>query len=134
MSRAKVKSFAYIVLGFAISWILMRLLNSVENFIVIGLIPFIGFLHELLHLIASMAVRATHKFALSGLLVGFKVTTKSVEDFIAIALLPQIISIMLFILYILLESSTILALMLIHVAISVEDLSKVAKYLIVYYK
>jgi hypothetical protein len=126
----KVKPAAYILLGFTIAWLLTKLLNWIEGVLVIGLIPFIGFAHELLHLISSLIVGASHKFTFNGLLIGFKIVSKSVEDFIAIALSPQIISILLLILYAILSSSFALALAIIHIAISVEDLSKITKYLL----
>ncbi|MCC6045839.1 MAG: metalloprotease family protein [Ignisphaera sp.] len=126
----KVKPAAYILLGFTIAWLLTKLLNWIEGVLVIGLIPFIGFAHELLHLISSLIVGASHKFTFNGLLIGFKIVSKSVEDFIAIALSPQIISILLLILYAILSSSIALALAVIHIAISVEDLSKITKYLL----
>jgi hypothetical protein len=126
----KVKPAAYILLGFTIAWLLTKLLNWIEGVLVIGLIPFIGFTHELLHLVSSLIVGASHKFTFNGLLIGFKIVSKSVEDFIAIALSPQIISILLLILYAILSSSLALALAVIHIAISVEDLSKITKYLL----
>jgi hypothetical protein len=120
-----VKPVTYILLGFTIAWLLTKLLNWIEGVLVIGLIPFIGFAHELLHLISSLIVGASHKFTFNGLLIGFRIVSKSVEDFIAIALSPQIISILLLILYAILSSSFALALAIIHIAISVEDLSKI---------
>jgi len=126
---AKLKPVIYMVLGFAIAWLLTKLLSSLQNALIIGLMPFIGLLHELLHLVASIAVKASYKFTLNGLFIGFKIVVKNVRDFIIIALMPQILSVLFLILFLMLNSNMALALMLIHVAISLEDLNKATKYL-----
>ncbi|MEL9939727.1 MAG: metalloprotease family protein [Ignisphaera sp.] len=125
---AKLKTFAYMCIGFAMSLITSKMMNVEQSTIAIISLPFIGLLHEMLHFMVINAVKAQYKFVMKGLYIGFNVSVERIEDFIAIALAPQAISLFLAILYMFTYSSVLLALMLIHIAISLEDLHKSIKY------
>ncbi|MEM0026428.1 MAG: metalloprotease family protein [Ignisphaera sp.] len=125
---AKLKIFAYLCMGFATSLVTSKMMNMEQTVIAMVSLPLIGLLHELIHLMMINVVRAQYKFMLRGLYVGFNVSVEGVEDFIAIALAPQAISLLLAILYIFTYSNVPLVLMIVHIAISAEDLHKSIKY------
>ena len=121
MSTAKLKPLIYILSGFIISWFTSKMLDYTQSLAVLASIPLIGFLHEALLLLASIAVKAQHRFAVNGLLLGFRITTESIANFILIALMPQILNILLAVIFIVFKSNVALALIIIHIAISAED-------------
>jgi len=133
VSSAKLKSVGYILLGFTISASLSSLLSTSDVVAVLSLLPIIALMHEALHLVALKMLRVEHAFSVSGMFIGFRVKTNNVKSFIISALFPQAISMALVVLYIINRSCIALSLALLHIAISVEDLGKVVKYLIVYY-
>ena len=125
---AKLKTFAYICIGFAMSLVTSKMMNLEQSIIAIASLPFIGLLHEILHFMMINAVKAQYKLVVRGFYIGFNVNVERIEDFIAIALAPQAISLFLAMLYMFTYSNVLLVLMFIHIAISLEDLHKSIKY------
>jgi hypothetical protein len=109
------------------------LLSASDIIAVLSLLPIIALTHEALHLVALKMLRVEHAFSVSGMLIGFRVRANNVKSFIISALFPQVISMVLVVLFIINKSCVALSLALLHIAISVEDLGKVVKYLIVYH-
>ena len=133
MSSAKLKNVGYILLGFTISAYLSSLLSTSDIVAVLSLLPIIALTHEALHLVALKMLRVEHAFSANGMFIGFRVKTNNVKSFIISALFPQAISMTLIVLYIINKSYIALSLALLHIAMSVEDLGKVVKYLTVYH-
>jgi hypothetical protein len=124
---------SYILLGFTISAYLSSLLSASDIVAVLSLLPIIALTHEALHLAALKMLRIEHVFSANGMFIGFRVKTNNVKSFIISALFPQAISMTLVALYSINRSYIVLSLALLHIAISIEDLGKAAKYLIIYY-
>ncbi len=128
VGTVKLKIFVYLCIGFATAIFTSRAMDSTQTLIAMISLPFMGLLHELTHLMAINIIGAQHKFMFRGLYIGFNVVVEKVEDFIAIALAPQLLTIALAMLYLLLRSGIALALAIVHISVSIEDLQKVIKY------
>ena len=122
--KGKLKSALYVMLGFGATWILsmnssLQDLNSSLLLLVLFMV-----LHEALHYFAAKTLRAEVRPTVRGLFIGFQVKTSSRQRFVAIALAPQILTL----LAIVPPLSSIRPLFnaaLLHAIVSLEDLRKV---------
>jgi len=127
--KGKLKSALYVVLGFGATWILsmnssLQDLNSSLLLLVLFMV-----LHEALHYFAAKTLRAEVRPTVRGLLIGFQVKTSSRRRFVAIALAPQILTL----LALVPPLSSIRPLFnaaLLHVVASLEDLRRVLYHVI----
>ncbi len=127
----KLKNAAYILLGFTLSWVLSSLLDINHLIYVTIIVPFllIGILHELLHLMAINIFGIRYKFTIKGLYIGFIINVDKRGKYILTALFPQILTLLMILLYIFTLNKAVLTLSILHIAISVEDLGKCIKYI-----
>lgn len=126
----KLKTAAYVLLGFTVSWTLSSFLDvgSLTYITILTSLLLIGVLHELLHLIAINMFRIEHRFVVKGLYIGFVVNVDSKRKYIITALFPQMLTLTMLLLYIFTLNKTMLLLTLLHVAISTEDIGRCLKY------
>lgn len=125
----KLRVFVQILIGFVTSWITTTIIGREKLHLVIIAVPILGLIHELLHYITLKLLKLEHRFVVKGFLIGFKSTFKNINQFIVAAATPQIVTIVLAIIYVLTSNIYTLTLSLLHVAISYEDLLKIFKYL-----
>lgn len=128
----KVRIIMHTVLGFISTWLIVSITGRDLLPALLMLIPPIGFLHELLHLIVIKAYKLRYGLVVNGLYIGFKTEFKNVKQLIVAASAPQILTASLIALYTVTMSYIVLGLSLIHLAISSEDIIKIAKYAIDY--
>ncbi|MCS7111864.1 MAG: metalloprotease family protein [Ignisphaera sp.] len=126
----KLKNAAYIILGFTVSWMLSSFLNiSGQIYVtILALLALIGILHELLHFVAINMFGIGYRFVVKGLYVGFIINTDRKEKYLLTALFPQILTIVVLLLYMLTLDGVMLALSILHTAISIEDIGRCIKY------
>jgi len=130
-SLVKLKEATYIVSGFLISWVTSSFID-IKNaiYILFLLIPLMGIAHEIFHLIAINILKIKYKFTIKGLYIGFIVNVESKRKYILAASFPQLFTLMMMIFYIFTLNAIILTLILLHIAISIEDIGKCLKYII----
>jgi len=125
----KLKSALYMVLGFGVTWILSvnSSLQDVNSSLLLLMLLMV--LHEALHYFAAKTLKADVRPMMRGLFIGFQVKTSSRRRFVAIALAPQILTL----LALVPPLSSIRPLFnaaLLHVIASLEDLRRVLHHVI----
>lgn len=129
----KLKIATYILLGFTTSWVIASITGRENIPHILLAIPILGLTHELLHLISLRILRLRYRFALNSLLLGFRATFANPIQFIVAAITPQTLTLALVLTYIITSNVYALALSMLHIAISYEDMLKVLRYLINYF-
>ena len=117
------------VLYLAIGFILPAIaLNFVSRDVVITatlLLPIIALLHELIHIAMAKLRGIRYRFVVKrGMMIGLVVTVKSSQEYIVLALSPQIITITMLILFPFTGLEVLLILALFHIALSLEDIMR----------
>lgn len=129
----KLKTLSYIALGIAMPWLLSRVIDMDILLTAYILLPLIGSIHELLHLIAIKILRLDHRFIANGLFIGFYINTNSPKNIVIAASFPQITTIVLIVIYIVFNSYLALVLSIYHTALSLEDITKIFRYTLLYH-
>ena len=120
----------YLAIGFVTPIAALHLASESTIIIATAALPFIAFLHELLHLIAAKIRKVPHRFVTkNALMIGLAVTVRGPEEYIALALTPQLMTIVLLALFFVTGFSLYIVLALFHVALSLEDIARAARYL-----
>ncbi len=128
----KVRALSYVIIGLVIPWLLGKAINMDILLNAYILLPLIGFTHELLHLVAIKMLGLSHRFIMNGLFIGFHISTDSPRNIVLAASFPQVLNVILFSIYIALNSYLALALFIYHTLLSFEDISKIFKYTLFY--
>jgi len=125
----KLKSVLYMMLGFGATWILY--MNSSLQDVNSSLLLLILFmaLHEALHYFVAKILKAEVRPMMRGLFIGFQVKTSSRQRFVAIALAPQILTLIALVPP-LSSIRPLLNAALLHVIASLEDLRRVLHHVI----
>lgn len=129
----KLRIFIQILLGLVIGWFAAASIDKENLNLVFIAIPLIGLAHEILHVIPLKLYKLKFNFVINGMLIGFKSTFKNIDQYIVIAVAPQIITITLAVLYTLTSNIITLVLSILHLAISCEDILRVFKYIANYF-
>lgn len=125
----KLKIAIQVILGLVMPWALSKLVGEDITSIILVSTPILGLTHELIHLLLIKLLRLEYRFFINGLYVGFKAIFQSVNQFIVTAIAPQIITILLALMYMITLNRYLVPLAILHIAISSEDIIKVIKYL-----
>ncbi|MEM1644810.1 MAG: hypothetical protein QXL96_02885 [Ignisphaera sp.] len=129
----KLKIATHILLGFITSWIIASVISRENIHHILLAIPILGLTHELLHLASLKMFKLKYRFTLNSLLLGFKATFLNPIQFIVTAITPQILTLALLSTYIITSNAYTLALSIIHIAISYENVVKILRYLVNYF-
>ncbi len=86
----KLKIISYIVLGITMPWLLSRAIDMDILLNAYILLPLIGSIHELLHLIAIKILHLGYRFIANGLFIGFYINANSPKAIVIAASFPQI--------------------------------------------
>ncbi|MEM1525942.1 MAG: metalloprotease family protein [Ignisphaera sp.] len=128
----KLKIAMQILLGFTASWAIASIAGKENIHHLLLSLPVLGFTHELLHLVSLKLFKLKYKFTLNGFLIGFRATFVNHTQFAIAATIPQILTLSLALAYLCTSNTYALALSMLHIAISYEDMMKVLKYLVNY--
>lgn len=132
-SLVKLKTAAYVLLGFTISWAISSFIDIRGiTHIVLPLFLLIGIVHELLHLISISIFKIKHRFVVKGLYLGFIINVDDRKRYVITALFPQILTVIMMLFYIITLNSGMLILAILHIAISIEDIGRCLKYVVSY--
>lgn len=118
-------SLALVVLAFLI----FKLTNCTNAFVIALLTPLVALIHEFLHMVAFKIFGVRYRFKLTYTKIGFMVRFSKSRDYIACALFPQILTLILFAAA-LVAMKELLVVALIHIAMSAHDILKSFTYLI----
>uniref|UniRef100_A0A7C2VDL8 DUF3267 domain-containing protein n=1 Tax=Ignisphaera aggregans TaxID=334771 RepID=A0A7C2VDL8_9CREN len=129
----KLRIALQLLAGFALGYIMCAFVGIEKAAYILALIPLLGLAHEALHLVAIKILGLRSKFSINGLYLGFNTFFHYPGQFMVAAIAPQIITLVLLTLYSLTVNPLILLLLLVHLAISCEDLAKVVKYILAYF-
>ncbi len=120
----------YLAIGFATPIAALYLASENTVIIATATLPLIALIHELLHLIAARIRRVPHRFITkSAFMIGLSVNVKDSREYIALALAPQIVTLVLLALFFVTGFSLFLVLALFHTALSLEDIARAARHL-----
>lgn len=129
----KLKIVVQIIVGFMIAYTITALTGGENAMLIVLSIFALGLIHELIHFVLIKMFRLRYRLLVNGLYVGFKTTFDNVNQFIVVAIAPQILTLMFILFYIITLNGSALALAVLHMAISCEDLTKVVRYLLNYF-
>lgn len=129
----KLKIVLQILMGFTVTYVVVSLTKGENAVLLILLTLVLGLFHELLHLVPMKVLKLRYRFLVNGLYIGFKTTFSNISQLIIVAAAPQIITLAVLLLYTITLDKSTLALAVLHIAISCEDLAKIVKYLVGYF-
>ncbi len=120
----------YIAIGFATPIAALYLASENTVIMATATLPLIALIHELLHLMAARIRKVPHRFITkSAFMIGLLVNVKDSREYIALALTPQIVTLVLLALFVVTGFSLFIVLALFHTALSLEDIARAARHL-----
>ena len=120
----------YLAIGFATPIAALYLAPESTVITATAILPLIALVHELLHLVAARIRRVPHRFITrSAFMIGLSVNVKDSREYIALALTPQIVTLVLLALFFITGFSLFIVLALFHTALSLEDIARAARHL-----
>ncbi|MEM1541099.1 MAG: metalloprotease family protein [Ignisphaera sp.] len=129
----KLKIVLQIITGLLITWIIVERIGYDVAMSMCFLTPLLGLVHEALHYIYIKMFKVNHRFMFKGMYIGFRVTVDNVDQLMAVALAPQVITLSLMITYVCSTNNYAIALALYHITLSLEDIFVIVKYLPCYF-